>query len=159
MKISTTMNRNSGIVFLRLLATIGVIGDHVPLCAISQTNADVSPSEQFIYKTMAMANHWPVPVFMMITGFLLLQKKNLDYKTIWKYFKRIGIVLLLFGFVFSFMEVYFNSHAISLDGLCQAFVNVLEGHTWEHMWYLYVLLGIYLILPLLKLPPPVIKAR
>lgn len=143
------MKRNSGIVFLRLLATIGVIGDHVPLCAISQTNVDVSPFEKFVYKTMAMANHWPVPVFMMITGYLLLQKKVLDYKTIWKYFKRIAIVLLLFGFVFSFMEVYFVSHSITLDGLCKAFVNVLEGHTWEHMWYLYVLLGIYLILPVL----------
>ena len=105
-----------------------------------------------------MANHWPVPVFMMITGLLLLQKKELDYKTIWKYFKRIAIVLLLFGFVFSLMEVYFASHKISLSGIIKAFVNVLEGHTWEHMWYLYVLLGIYLVLPLLqKIAPPTHK--
>ena len=149
------MNRNSGVVFLRLLATIGVIGDHVPLCSISQTNVDVTSSEQFLYKSMAMANHWPVPVFMMITGYLLLQKKELDYKTIWKYFKRIAIVLLLFGFVFSLMEVYFSSHSITPGGIMTAFTNVLEGHTWEHMWYLYVLLGIYLVLPILhKIPPP-----
>ena len=152
------MNRNSGIVFLRLLATIGVIGDHVPLCSISQTNVDVTSSEQFLYKSMAMANHWPVPVFMMITGYLLLQKNKLDYKTIWKYFKRIAIVLLLFGFAFSMVEVYFVSHAITLDRIMTAFVNVIEGHTWEHMWYLYVLLGIYLVLPLLqKNAPPTHK--
>lgn len=153
------MNRNTGIVFLRILATIGVIGDHVPLCAISQTNVDVSQSEQFVYKTMAMSNHWPVPVFMMITGYLLLQKKVLDYKSIWKYFKRIAIVLLLFGFVFSYMEVYFVSHTISLEGLCKAFINVIEGHTWAHMWYLYVLLGIYLVLPVLhKIAPPQLQS-
>lgn len=144
------MKRDTGIVVLRLLATIGVIGDHVPLCAIKQTIVDATPIEWFIYKTMVMFNHWPVPVFMMITGYLLLQKKELDYKTIWKYFKRIAIVLLLFGFVFSMMEVYFVSHAISFDGIKTAFVNVLEGHTWEHMWYLYMLLGIYLVLPLLQ---------
>jgi surface polysaccharide O-acyltransferase-like enzyme len=64
-------------------------------------------------------------------------------------------VLLLFGFVFSLMEVYFSSHTISPSGIMTAFVNVLEGHTWEHMWYLYVLLGIYLVLPILqKIAPP-----
>ena len=149
------MNRNSNIILLRLLATIGVIGDHVPLCAIKQTTAEVVPSMDFMYNTMAMSCHWPVPIFMMITGYLLLQKKELEYKTIWKYFKRIAIVLLLFGFVFSLMEVYFVSHAISLQGVMTAFVNVIEGHTWDHMWYLYILLGVYLFLPVVhKIAPP-----
>lgn len=143
------MSKNIGIECLRLLATIGVVADHVAKCAINQTHADVTPLRRCIYEGAVVFNHWPVPVFMMITGFLLLRKSELTYKDVWKYFKRIIIVLLAFGFVFALMEVYFNTHSLGVSSITTAALNVWGGQSWEHLWYLYMLLGIYLVLPLI----------
>lgn len=143
------MSKNIGIECLRLLATIGVVADHVAKCAIKQTHVDVTPLQKCIYEGAVVFNHWPVPVFMMITGFLLLQKSELTYKDVWKYFKRILVVLLSFGFVFALMEVYFNTHSLGFSSFITAAVNVWGGQSWEHLWYLYMLLGIYLVLPLI----------
>ena len=146
---------------LRLLATIGVIGDHVPLCTVKYFSDTATDMDKLIYFGCMMFCHWPVPVFMMITGYLMRNKKILDYPSIWKYFKRISILLLLFGFTFALMELYFNDKTFSLAMLQQASLNVLEGNTWKHLWYLYMLLGIYLILPVLHsfITPPSADAR
>ena len=100
------MSKNTGIECLRLLATIGVVADHVAKCAIKQTNVDVMPLQKCIYEGVVVFNHWPVPVFMMITGFLLLQKSELTYKDVWKYFKRVLVVLLSFGFVLQLFHLF-----------------------------------------------------
>lgn len=142
-------NKIAGIELLRLLATIGVIGDHVPLCTVKYFAGSATNMDKLVYFGTMMFCHWPVPVFMMITGYLMLNKEKLDYCSIWKYFKRILLLLLVFGFVFAVMEQYFVSHTLSFGMFLQGVYNVLVGQTWKHLWYLYMLLGIYLILPVL----------
>lgn len=149
-----------GLEFLRLIATIGVIGDHVPLCTVKYFDNVATDMDKFIYFGTMMFCHWPVPIFMMITGYLMLNKKELNYSNIWKYFNRILFLLVGFGFIFALMELYFNEHTLSLSILSKAIYNVFVGQTWKHLWYLYMLLGIYLLLPVLHsytkniIPPP-----
>ena len=38
----------------------------------------------------------------------------------------------------------------TLSMLWEAFLNVLQERSWNHLWYLYDLLGIYLLLPVVK---------
>lgn len=107
------VQKDNNIEFLRFIATVGVVFVHVGICWISAFGAKASPLENFQFSTVQHCMFWAVPVFMMITGSLMMQKKEVTYRKSFKYFKRIAVLLILFGTVFSWMELYFNTHAIS----------------------------------------------
>lgn len=96
------------------------------------------------------ASRWAVPVFFMITGFLLLDPdKDISLKKNGAYIGRMLFVLLLFGYPMCLTETAFSA-GLSAGAFGQAFLNLLAGNCWGHMWYLYSLIGIYLLLPLLR---------
>lgn len=96
-------------------------------------------------------SRWAVPVFLMITGALLLSdKRKLDYKKAFKYCKRMSIVLFVFGYLYCLLELMVSSKSFSALYLAKSLLNLIEGHSWSHMWYLYALIGIYLLSPLCK---------
>lgn len=94
--------------------------------------------------------NWAVPVFLMITGCLLLSKDISYGMLLKKYVKRIVLALFIFGVPFSMMEIFIETKHISAGMLGKAIINVFNGDSWGHLWYLYTLIGIYLVLPLLK---------
>lgn len=96
--------------------------------------------------------NWAVPVFFMITGELLLdEKRTITYSVcIKKYAKRIILALIVFGIPFSMMEVFMTTRTLNFDLWWKGVVNVIEGKSWGHLWYLYALIGIYLVLPFVK---------
>ena len=97
---------------------------------------------------------WDVPVFFMITGALLLNpEKKLSIKHILLYIRRVLLVIFIFGvpcaILMTMMEL--NVKVINWEVIQISFVSVIENTALGHFWYLYVLTGIYLILPLLKI--------
>ena len=106
--------------------------------------------QNMIFSTVQHSMFWAVPVFMMITGRLMMCKIKIDYVKAFGYFKRIGLLLVLFGSVFAWMELFFTTRQLNMNILIDGINNMLTGNTWKHLWYLYVLLGIYLILPALN---------
>ena len=95
---------------------------------------------------------WAVPVFFMITGALLLRsEKKITYElSLKKYALRIALCLLLFGSVMGAMKVVGSGSAHGSKILVGALYSVISGDSFDHLWYLYALIGIYLILPILK---------
>ena len=63
-----------------------------------------------------------------------------------KYVKRIALALLIFGLPMCFAETYFSNSG----GIFNSIAHFLKGHSWSHMWYLYMLIGLYLITPIIK---------
>ena len=49
------------------------------------------------------------------------------------------------------MELFFDSRILELRQILQVAYNVLTGNTWAHMWYIYCLLGLYVLLPMYKI--------
>ena len=96
--------------------------------------------------------HFAVPVFFMITGVLFLNpEKELPIdKLIKKYLVKYVAVLVLFGWGFALIEEVFKYHNFRATYLFNSFRNMVEGNSWEHMWYLYDLIGIMLIMPVLR---------
>lgn len=139
-----------GIELLRIVATVGVVMNHLGICWISAYGDKATTSEAALFRTINGFAYWPVPIFMMVTGFLLLSKPDMDYKKVFKYFKRIAILVIVFGTLFSMMEIFFESRTISIGLFFNSVINMIEGKSWTHLWYLYMLLGIYLVLPLLS---------
>lgn len=93
---------------------------------------------------------WAVPCFLMITGFLLLTNPaNRNWKRVMHYATRMVYVILTFGYAFCLIEEWFSCRTIDVAIFFTSAYNLLCGNSWSHMWYVYVLLGFYLMLPLM----------
>lgn len=88
----------------------------------------------------------------MITGTLLLNPMRIiTYDNVFgKYIWRMLLILLTIGGAYALMEVAYVHRTVSPALLVEAFTNVLSGNLWDHMWYVYMLIGLYLVLPILK---------
>ena len=96
--------------------------------------------------------YWAVPCFIMVTGALLLQPdKQIGYKKLFsKYIARALKAIVVFGVLFAVLEAIFNPEMRSWPVFLGGVAEVFTGGTWAHMWYLYCLLGLYLLLPVYK---------
>lgn len=139
--------------WLRAFAAIAVIVIHTVNSALIMFGHTASELELLLYQCMKNLVWWGVPCFLMITGSLLLNENrviSLD-KLFKKYILRMIYVLFLFGTVFSWIEIVFDSGKVSLLQIPTAFLYVVQGKTWAHMWYIYCLIGLYLLLPVFKI--------
>lgn len=89
---------------------------------------------------------WAVPVFLMITGALLLDpKRTVSWEKIGRYVARMAAVLLIFCPVYNCM----SARAVSLQAIGEGLVKAATQGSWDHLWYVYALIGLYLLTPLL----------
>lgn len=94
-----------------------------------------------------------VPLFLLLTGALLLQPSKLT-EPLGLFFKkrlaRIGLPFIFWGaayFAWDFLVVHnINNQPISTNSIIQ---GVLTGPYYQ-FWYLYLLLGLYLLTPILR---------
>jgi len=90
---------------------------------------------------------WAVPVFVMISGALLLDPKR-DYTTRGFLARRASRVLAPLVFWSAFYLALRIMHGdLSLE---RGLVLLLFGRPYSHMWYLYMIVGLYLITPVLR---------
>ena len=95
---------------------------------------------------------WAVPCFVMVTGALLLDPaREIGYKKVFrKYIPRMVVALVAFSLVFLGVDLGFGFTAWSKDTIPSFLKSLLTGQgQWSHMWYLYTMIGLYLILPVL----------
>lgn len=127
-------------------------GMSIPLVAVLHVAAvglSESPVESFSWQACNLYDsfvRFVVPIFVMVSGAIYLhEKKSVN---VWKSVKHILFPLVFWSLAYSFVVNVSSSHHIDkgwlLDFLRLAFV------TPTHTWFLYMLLGIYLIVPLLR---------
>lgn len=90
-----------------------------------------------IYKTA-------VPIFIMITGVLLLKRKN-TYKDVFKRIWRVFVPLFLLSLLLYIKENTFTNFSFSL--FLQHF---LKDPIVQPYWYLYMLISLYLMTPFIQ---------
>ena len=137
---------------LRVLATCAVVLMHVLTGATDVTDASIVPEyRSFLLSVMDLVT-WCVPIFLLISGYLFLNpERTLTYPVmIKKYCRRIALAILLFGVPYAASELVVAERTFRIRMIPEALKMTLMGHTWSHMWYLYLILFLYLITPLLK---------
>ena len=109
----------------------------------------ISNVQKTVSMGMVYCMMWAVPTFVMVTGALLLNpEKEITYQKLYgKYILRIVLALAVFGLIFRCFDIVMNGEAWSVTGVLQGLWNVMIGKSWAHLWYLYLLIGIYLLLP------------
>lgn len=142
---------------LRIIGMICVIMMHIVGNTINTFH--LAGNAQIVYNTIALSCYFSMPLFIMISGMYFLNK-DIDFSLMLKkYCKRILLIILIFGSVFSFLELYFYTRSISIDYIPKTLKNILTGNLWDHMWYLYTILGLYLITPFIRIITKNIKEK
>lgn len=143
-------SRKSNIDILRILAALSVIIFHV-LCSSANNDPEVPRCLYDAVIAFSSALQWHLSVFFMITGYLWLSdEKECTFKKMVPNIRRFLLVLATFGFGYAILERIFVARSVSIALLAASLQDVLNGQLWDHMWFVYSIIGIYLVLPVLK---------
>lgn len=152
MKNEKTLKTNLSV--MRITACLAIIFLHVCSSLIEMHNNTVPMTDEMVtfYYVCKIMMKWAVPVFIMITGTLLLDKtKEISPGDILKkYVWRMILVLIVFGLPMAVIREYYIAGELNMTVLLNAAGDILKMNSWDHLWYIYSLIGIYLVLPLLK---------
>ena len=126
---------------LRITAIFFVVAVH--LSAQHWSDVDVSSRAWFAFNLYCTAGKWSVPVFVMISGALFLGR-DLDVRSILKKY------LLRIAIAFAFWSAAYALFVRALYGIAwdEVLFRFFTGH--YHMWFLFMIAGLYLLVPLLR---------
>lgn len=143
-------NRIVWIDILRIIGLFAVIMMHIIGNTIN-TYGGLSLSANYIFVVIAILLEFAVPLFIMISGMIFLSR-NISFKDMFKkYILKILLVIMIIGTSMIITEELFINKTFSLDLLQKVFIRLITGDIWAHMWYLYLIIGLYLITPVLNI--------
>lgn len=142
--ISYNNNRIFYLDFLRVIAMFAVIILHVASFQMALTK--VGSFEWNFLNFFDSITRWCVPTFVMISGMLFLNpQKEINLKIIYgKYIFRILIILFSWNLLYAISSCIVNQSFVWHEFIYNIFIGLV------HMWYLYMLIGLYIILPFLR---------
>ncbi|GKV69324.1 membrane protein [Sporosarcina sp. NCCP-2716] len=135
--------------WLRILAAIAVVVIHV--------SAGIVTDSSQTYRSPWMAGNfyeslsrWSVPMFVMISGALMLSSRKEQPTTIFlrKKLAKILVPLLVWSIIYYANEVRKGAYDFSISDLLE---RLASDDIMYHLWFLYMIAGLYLITPLLKI--------
>lgn len=146
---------------LRVIACIGIVLLHTLNGAIGLYGSTISVNEQIISLTVKNLLLWCVPCFVMVTGALLLNpEKEISYvKLFKKYILRIIFALLFCCIVFSIFDLIVHGDTFTFHIIVEIIQDFFLGTSWSHLWYLYLIIGLYLMIPIYKIITKNAKSR
>ncbi len=135
---------------LRVFATIAVIVLHLAGSQMGQVA--VASQSWRVFNLYDGLVRWCVPVFVMLSGMFLLEEgKSLPLsKLLLHNCLRILICLVFWGGVYAVVEYAAAGGRLTLAGFGNALLSALRGNTHYHLWFLYMILGLYLATPILR---------
>lgn len=137
--------RDYSLDFLRVISMILVIFIHMSnfYCRAFGDISDISYMGATIFNGLARIS---VPIFFMISGALLIKGEHDDKK----YKKRIltyVLILLFWNLAYYFWNVFYIKDTVfNIKDL----VESLFIPTKRHLWFMYAIIGIYIVLPFIQ---------
>ena len=137
--------------YLRVIATIAVIVTHVSAGFLYETNFEFT--NWWIGLFSAGSMRFCVPIFVMISGVLLLAKQY-DLKVhLQKRFQRVLLPFLFWSIIYILLDLLLpilkGEPIVIIDSL-KHFVYGLIFGVRGHLWYIYMILGLYLFIPFIQ---------
>lgn len=132
---------------LRSLSCISIIMLHISSVYYGDTSSipNVSTYSYYLSYFLNGIVRFAVPVFVMLSGAFNLS--NLQNKNIRYFYKKIIIKIIVptvaFGLLYSAFSFLMGRSIITV--LC----NFLKGNPYYHMWYMFMIIGLFLITPFL----------
>ena len=135
----------------RILATFAVVLLHVSAGFVLEN--DIGTEYWWIGNIYDSMTRWCVPVFIMISGALLLGSNNQEKLTTF-YRKRLSRILIPIVAWSAFFMIWIFARDVVPDNdlsLIEFLNKLLFGIIfYSHMWFLYMILGLYLFTPFFR---------
>ncbi len=134
---------------IRIIAILGVIMIHVSSPFVK---TDTYGSAAFLIGNLfESASRFGVPLFVMLSGALMLneEKENTLSKMLRSAAQIFGLLLLwsvFYSLIYYVVVPLVTDQAVSLR---RVVLTIASGH--YHFWYLFMIIGLYLITPILRL--------
>ncbi len=144
----TTQGRLAYADLLRVLAAIAVIVLHISTSCLPQAAVgSTSWTAMVVYDSLV---RWCVPMFVMLSGaFLLDPKKSVRGRDLFlKYILRVLVALAVYGTFYALVGLFKGTFSLGL--IRDALGYVLRTQTRYHLWFLYMMIGLYLVTPVLR---------
>jgi len=146
--VNKDSDRNYNLDLLRILACLAVIAIHSTDHLLY--GQPVGNNSWIFANVVQSFSRWAVPVFVMISGALMINseqsKSAIDFYT--KRIKKIIIPLLFWSFTYWLLGLW------TLDGqidFAMFLKSLAEGNPYPwHFYFLFVILGLYLVTPLIN---------
>lgn len=140
---SKSIKRESYLDVLRILSALAVIVIHV---SANNWYGYIGSSNWIIFSIYEGFAKAAVPVFFMISGSLLLNKPY-NFKNLFKKIIKLIIFLLIWSVIYK--VILLPDDQKNLSGLITSIKEILYGNTQSHLWFIYAIIGLYLITPIL----------
>lgn len=89
-----------------------------------------------------------VPLFFMITGALLLNKKE---ETLAIFFQNRLLKVFVPLLVWTLIYIFFKKYVLDVDAnILEQLIFSISKPVYAHLWFLYDIIGLYLFIPILK---------
>ena len=138
---------------IRTVASFAIVVLHTFTMYHMAMKDEMTGTEEYVTRVVPWLMMWAVPCFVMVTGILFLdEKKNLTIgRLLFRYVLRMVIVLLLFTAIFFVLDIWMNKESFSSGDLFSILKKFFTDGSWAHLWYLYLLIGLYLLMPAYRL--------
>lgn len=135
--------------FLRFIAAIAVVLIHV-LGPFRKLYGSIPESEWLAAASINSMSRWAVPVFMMISGALLIST-NREFNTkfyLTRRLSKVAIPLVGWTIIYAFITG-FNSNSWQFSDMLQVIQNSPNTPAWYHLWFFYDFIPLYFVVPFL----------
>jgi surface polysaccharide O-acyltransferase-like enzyme len=129
--------------YLRVMAILAVVILHV--VGNNWGNCDKHSFNFIILTVFESLVRWGVPVFVMISGALFLKKDSTIHMILTKYIFKLAIIFLFWSAIYALFDYFVTNKCYNYQTII---ISTIKGHF--HMWFLYMIMALYLIVPLLK---------
>lgn len=150
--MSITKSNYSGFDDMRFVATIGVILLHTSAGLVSLFGK-VSVDHWITGLLFSTATRFAVPLFVMISGALLLSREYTLKTYLQKRFARVLLPFLFYAFFYLTYHLiirltlgHHNSFGETINWLSHKFATGIS----YHFWFVYLIIGLYLIIPFMS---------
>lgn len=140
------VNRNIGLDIIRCIAILFVISCHFFLLNTSLREVPFHGISLFIQATVLSLCLTAVPLFVILTGYL-----NINKQCSWKYYKNIKKVLfsyILFSIITILFRKYYLNETLSW---VEWGLKILDFSAIPYGWYIEMWIGLYLLTPFLNI--------
>ena len=137
------MERNYSIDIIKIIAMFGVVCLHTTLQYITPNNFTIA---DVLFKTAVIS----IPLFFMTSGYLMLGRKDINYKYVSH--KIINIIKFVFTIIFLWWLLHSAKHqTLDFNVLAKTFFgSFIQKGSFSIFWYFGAMVIIYILLPLLN---------
>lgn len=130
------------IAYLDLFRTVSLLGVILLHVALRYAGAPAG-----VYGALT---RWCVPAFAMLSGALTLDAKGGKVTDLLLRVLRVLLGLSLWSAAYVLLDVLLAGGGLTLRGFLSAMEGALLGNTHDILWFLYIILGFYILSPLLR---------